>query len=154
LLGNDGILPDAGGMRTLSFQRLNEGWNAQPNAPNAQVHASGFKIQLRFVLNSSVYEAEEDELGCLTFQGCSAWRLGPTNDEGWYRGQCRYSETAPAWGDFYELLGEDALRTQPDDWQIPALPGDGDRHFLFYLRDDTFECFAADWIFERGAACA
>ena len=26
-------------MQTLSFQRLNEGWNAQPNAPNAHVHA-------------------------------------------------------------------------------------------------------------------
>jgi hypothetical protein len=33
----------------------------------------------------------------LTFTGARQWRLGPTNDEGWYRGQCRYVGIAPKW---------------------------------------------------------
>src|SRR5579864_3383402 len=138
-------------MQIPSFKRLNEGWNADPNAPFPKVRISGSRVQLRFLLNPFVYEVPEGAVGCLTFQSCFAWRLGPTNDEGWYRGQCRYSKIAPAWGEFYELLGQDELRDQPSDWQKPTIPGDGERHFLFYLRDNTFECFAADWAFERVA---
>ena len=64
-------------------------------------------------------------------------------------GQCRYSRLAPAWGEFYELSGQDELRLAPNDWQVPAEPGVGDCHFLFYFRDETFECLAADWRFQR-----
>lgn len=80
------------------------------------------------------------------------WRLGPANDEGWDMGQCRYSKIAPRWGEFYELLGDDDLQPQPSDWIM--LPGVGNRHFLFYLRDHTFECMAGEWKFGRGAAVA
>lgn len=78
------------------------------------------------------------------------WRLGAVNDEGWYTGQCRYSKIAPNWGEFYELLGEDDLRFKPTDWHALAPLISGQRHFIFYFRDETFECIAADWMFERG----
>ncbi len=132
-----------------SFVKLNEGWNADFGAPSVEIGTSGSIVQLRFLLPWA-YEVEEDEVGYLTFEGCKLWRFGLTNDEGWYRGQCRYSKLVPKWGEFYELIGEDALRMQPDDWQPPPYPGKGDRHYLFYLKDDTFECLAGDWIFERG----
>jgi hypothetical protein len=35
----------------------------------------------------------------------------------------------------------------PDDWVNVRNEPSG-RHFLFYFRDSTFECFAADWMFE------
>ncbi len=79
--------------------------------------------------------------GRLRFGGCARWRLGPTNDHGWYAGQCRYSCLAPAWGEFYEIKGADDLRLHPSDWHIPPM--------LFYLRDHTFECLAEDWQPER-----
>ena len=78
------------------------------------------------------------------------WRLGATNDEGWYAGQCRYGKAAPAWGEFYELLGKDDQRLTPNDWHELAPMPPETRHFLFYLRDNTFECLAADWRFKRG----
>lgn len=100
------------------FVQLNDGWNAEPNAPEPVVVTNGKAVELTFVLNSQAYDATEDEKGRLTFDGCALWRLGSTNDEGWYSGQCRYSGIAPAWGEFYELLGQDDRQPEPSDWHI------------------------------------
>lgn len=132
-----------------TFKRLNESWNAEPNAPNEKVAASGSAVRLTFCLNPWAHAAEEEETGCLTFHQCTMWRLGPTNDEGWFAGQCRYSKAAPDWGEFYELVGEDDHRFEPADWHKIAPLTAEQRHFLFYLRDNTFECFATEWRFSR-----
>ncbi len=137
-------------MQTPSFVQLNQGWNADPNAPLPEVQVDGSSLRLRFGLNHFAYAAVAGEVGQLTFQGCTAWRLGWENDHAWYAGQCRYSRIAPKWGEFYELIGPDDLRLQPDDWTRLAPSSQGERHFLFYLRDDLFECFASDWSFQRG----
>ncbi len=140
-------------MSSLTFKHLNIDWNAEPNAPEPEVTVRETGVQLTFLLNPWAYEAYEGQEGCLIFEHCSMWRLGATNDHGWYAGQCRYSKTAPKWGEFYELLGNDELQPLPTDWQILSQPTSQDRHFLFYLRDETFECFASDWMFKRGSAC-
>ncbi len=137
-------------MSNPTFKHLNEDWNAEPNAPYEEVTVSGTTVRMTFFLNPWAYEAEEDEKGRLTFEQCSRWRLGPTNDHGWYAGQCRYSKVVPAWGEFYELFGEDDQRLTPTDWYELASLESQKRHFLFYLRSNTFECFAAEWRFERG----
>ena len=136
-------------MTRPSFLRLNASWNADPNDSKSFVDAADSMVWFRFLLNRFAYDAQDGEFGCLIFSDCFAWRLGETNDHGWYSGQCRYSRTAPEWGEFYELTGEDDLRDRPTDWRTPPVPGRGNRHFLFYLRDETFECIAADWRFER-----
>ncbi len=139
-------------MSNPNFKQLNYGWNADPNVPEPEVVVNGAEVRLTFYLNHWAYEARENEKGTLAFRDCSLWRLGPTNDEGWYAGQCRYSISAPAWGEFYELLGEDDRRLVPADWHKLGPLTSGLRHFLFYLRDETFECFGADWKFERSGA--
>jgi hypothetical protein len=133
----------------LSFRKLNEGWNAEPNAPEPFVEVSGSDILLRFVLNPFAFPqfAPEDK-GVLRFLNFSRYRLGATNDEGWYRGQCRYSSAAPTWGEFYELNGMDARLNEPKDWKAAKRESGASRHFLFYFRDATFECIAADWVLE------
>jgi hypothetical protein len=50
------------------------------------------------------------------------YRLGNTNDEGWYRGQCRFSKLAPAWGEFYEVEGDPLMDKAPDDWVQLSAP--------------------------------
>lgn len=131
------------------FLKLNETWNAEPNAPAPEVREDGSEVMLGFDLNPWAYEAIEGERGLLTFLGCSEWRLGSTNDEGWYRGQCRHSGFAPSWGEFYEIVGRDPLARLPTDWKTISKLNAGKRHFLFYLRDQTFECFADEWSFSR-----
>ena len=92
---------------------------------------------------------EEEELGVLRFIECERYRLGPTNDEGWYRGQCRFSKLAPGWGEFYLVSGDDVLLKAPKDWKL-VKPGSGaSKHFLFYFRDNTFECVAKKCVVEK-----
>ena len=139
----------------LSFTKLNNGWNAEPNAPYPKVTVSGTDVLLEFFLNPFQFpQFSADDRGTIRFSGCSRYRLGATNDEGWYLGQCRYSSIAPAWGEFYELRGTDIRLDEPQDWQVINEVSNASRHFLFYLRDDTFECIAARWEFEPDATNA
>ena len=77
------------------FVKLNEGWNAEPNAPAPMVSRSGEDVILEFDLNAFRYKNfAEGDRGRLVFRGCWRYRLGSTNDEGWYLGQCRFSKIA------------------------------------------------------------
>jgi hypothetical protein len=129
---------------SVTFIRLNDGWNAEPNAPEPRVTVDGSDVLLRFLLNPFLYKSfEEGDEAVLRFVGAERYRLGSTNDEGWYRGRCRFSKLAPAWGEFYEVSGDTELRMAPTDWKMVG-PPEGGRHFLFYLRDETFECVARE----------
>ena len=128
----------------LAFVRLNHDWNAEPNAPDVSASPDGQDVILSFYLNPWQFpEFEEEEKGVLRFSNCSQYRLGRTNDEGWYRGQCRFSTLAPAWGEFYAILGDPRSIDGPGDWiTTQSNFGKSGTHFLFYLRDNTFECVA------------
>jgi hypothetical protein len=135
---------------TTTFLRLNRDWNAEPNAPDPRVRVEGADVVLDFVANHQRYRqfAEEQRIR-LRFRSATRYRLGPTNDEGWYGGQCRFSRIAPAWGEFYEVAGDLKLEWCPEGWVFLEEPTvEGRRHFLFYLRDETFECTAKDWVLE------
>ena len=132
----------------LIFRKLNLGWNAEPNAPSPLVRVSGRQVCLRFYLNCFIFECTKpEEQGEIAFDGCSRWRLGAPDDEQWFAGKCRYSSLAPDWGEFYEIEGDDPERDTPADWCAVGPPSAGERHFLFYLRDNTFECIAKSWDF-------
>ena len=132
-----------------TFKKLNEGWNAEPNAPNPQIKLEGQMLELLFLLNPFMCaDSWEGQYGRLVFRGVGRYRMGTTNDEGWYRGQCRFSHLAPAWGEFYEVDGDVLLDKSPGDWiQVDSPSSFQKRHFLFYFRDSTFECNADEWQF-------
>jgi hypothetical protein len=89
------------------FIKLNDDWNADPNAPVPFVVRSGDDVILEFHLNSFQFKRfQEGDRGRLVFRNCWRYRMGVTNDEGWYLGQCRFSNVAPAWGEFYEVRGD------------------------------------------------
>ena len=143
---------DSADLPNATFTRLNDGWNAEPNAPGPNVVEDGDDVVLRFFLNAFQFpEFKEGDLGILRFSDCSRYRLGPTNDEGWYRGQCRFSKRAPAWGEFYLATGDSNLLDAPEDWRYLAPPRGEVKHFLFYFRDNTFECVAETCEFESAA---
>lgn len=132
-----------------TFRQLNEGWNAEPNAPNPQVVVDGQDVVVSFRMNYFRYqEFAREDIGTLRFGSCSRYRLGDTNDHGWYLGQCRFSKSAPKWGEFYEVSGDLHLAACPTGWVAVGTVSGSLRHFLFYFRDETFECDAADWRLE------
>ena len=131
------------------FQQLNEGWNAEPNAPDPRVVVEGGDVVVTFLMNAFQFpHFSPEDVGKLRFVSCRRYRLGSTNEEGWYRGQCRFSKAAPRWGEFYEVEGDLRLAECPNDWVELGPPQKISRHFLFYFRDETFECDASDWRFE------
>src|SRR6478736_916613 len=90
-----------------TFEQLNDGWNANPNAPNPKVTIEGRDVLVSFGMNRFVFpDFTAEDVGRLRFCLCSRYRLGDTNDEGWHRGQCRFSKIAPSWGEFYEVSGD------------------------------------------------
>jgi hypothetical protein len=122
-----------------AFTRLNNGWNVEPNAPHPKVTVAGDDVLLEFFLNPFKFrQFSPDDRGTIRFSACSRYRLGATNDEGWSRGQCRYSSIAPAWGEFYEASEADIRLNEPQDWRAINETSNASRHFLFYFRDETF----------------
>jgi hypothetical protein len=133
-------------MPAAQFVQQNLNWNAEPNDPDPQIILDGDDLQLRFFLNAFVFkEFRQGELGVVRFESVAKYRLGRTNDEGWYRGQCRFSGLAPAWGEFYSVSGAPSLLDAPTDWHHQHEKREGLTHFLFYFRDHTFECVARRW---------
>ena len=130
-----------------TFVQLNHGWNAEPNAPFPEVQLAGDSVVLRFLANPFQFPAfVQGQVLRLAFHG--VWRYGfsSVNDEGWFLGQCRFSGIAPSWGEFYELSGDLKLDQCEVEWQyVCEGPPSAARHFLFYFRDETFECDAASW---------
>ena len=133
------------------FRQLNDGWNADPNSPDPAVQVDGRDVVLAFHANPYQFPRfVEGQRLRLRFVVTRRYRLGGTNDEGWYLGQCRFSRVAPKWGEFYEVSGDLRLeRTPNDDWQSVGDTRTAGRHFLFYLKDGTFECEADDWALEE-----
>ena len=141
-----------------TFQQLNDDWNAEGVDPDGQVSVSGSTMRFTFFLGEwgAYTRSEEWETGRLSFENCAMWRRGEPNDEGWFRGQCRYSKVAPiapGYVAFYELIGVDDHRLDPADWHELAPLTPEHQHFLFYMHDETLECFATAWAFERGPVC-
>ena len=133
---------------TTTAEQLNRGWNAQPNTPNPVIEIDGSDLRLSFRVNAFQFpDYDENDVLQLHFGGCWRYRLGPTNDEGWYRGQCRFGQSIP-WGEFYEVSG-DLLADEASDWIELGPPTPGSRHFLYYLRDETFECDAESWTLSK-----
>jgi len=135
---------------TAQFIRLNNGWNADPNVSDESVLVDGHDVLLRFDVNAFQFpEFKYGEIGILRFVNCSRYRLGETNDEGWYLGQCRFSGLAPAWGEFYTVTGDPSSTDGPDDWvAVQRSTAENGKHFLFYLRESTFECVAEKCVAE------
>ena len=136
----------------IKFLKLNRNWNAEPNAPEETVTLEGLNLILEFTVNSWAYEGfEEEERAKLIFKNCYKFRVGPTNDEGWYLGQCRFGRLAPQWGEFYQIIGSSPTVVDAKDWKIVGTNKTGN-HYLFYLRDSTFECVADSFIFQRSGS--
>jgi len=129
-----------------TFTQLNDGWNAEPNGPEPKVEWQGDNLILRFYMNPYQFpEYQEGDIGEIVFRDCSRYRLGTLNDEGWYRGQSRWAGVKHAWGEFYQVVGDLRLSDVPDDWKTRD-PNVGNRdHFIFYFRDEDFECDARAW---------
>ena len=134
---------------TTIFKKLNADWNADPNNPRPAAIWQGEDLLLRFYLNPYQFSGyEKGDMGEILFKDCARYRFGSLNDEGWYRGQGRFSDAEHLWGEFYQVEGDLRLDVLPADWNV-RVPDTADRqHYLFYFRDEDFEWDAREWQLE------
>ena len=131
---------------STTFHQLNKNWNAEPNSPNPKVEWQGDDLKLTFLMNSyQCSEFDKNNIGEIIFTDCSRFRLGTLNDEGWYRGQGRFADIPHQWGEFYEVFGDLRLDSFSDDWNTHVPDVARRSHYLFYFRDEDFECDARCW---------
>ena len=134
----------------MDYIQLNKNWNAEPNAPALKLTATQEDVTLTFDLNPFLFDyIDEGDQGQLVFENVHAYRLDPTNDEGYMRGQFRYSDKELPWGEFYELPESNWSNDIPAD-RIELMKLDSleaPTHFIFFFRDHTFECIADDYTF-------
>lgn len=137
----------------MEFIKHNIGWDAEPNAPMPEIKLinNNSKLSLSFYLNSFIYpNIDEESTGVIDFINCYKYRIGPTNDEGFYKGQCRFYKTGIPWGNFYEIKNSTWKKDFPKDEIIldKTLKNIKNlNHYLFYFRDETFECISESFEF-------
>lgn len=136
----------------MKYKKLNNNWNADPNAPEPEIYVKDGDLQIIFYLNYHIFDhIKQGQRGKLTFSNCYMYRVGSPNDHGFYLGQFRYGRDDIQWGEFYELFESDWQNNFPDDKVIlkEILHNDKRlRHFLFFFRDEGFECLAKDFVFD------
>ena len=99
-------------------------------------------------LNYYVFDNfKEGDKAKIIFQNCSKYSLNTCNDEGYYYGQYRTNPNELPWGEFYEI--KDGLNREFPE-PITELSNDNNdkRHFIFFFKDETFECLADNYKIE------
>lgn len=133
----------------IKFEQLNVGWNAEPNSPELKIEVVNNDVVIEFYLNTFMFESFlEGNKGRLVFHNCLQYRIGLPNDEGFFcYGQSRFKKYGVQWGEFYLVHNS--------NWEIefpnPIKVGNTDtkmNHYLFYFKDETFECIASDYSVE------
>lgn len=133
----------------IIFEQLNIGWNAEPNAPELNISVNGTDVVIEFYLNTFEYEGfSEEDKAKITFHNCYQYRDGEPNDEGFYcYNQSRYKKYGVKWGEFYLVHCSDWRENFPDSIKIGE-ERENLQHYLFYFKDETFECVASSYEIE------
>jgi len=137
----------------MKYLKLNKNWNAEPNAPKPVVSQTDDGIELTFSLNPLLYEhIDEGDKGTLEFNEVYAYHIGATGEEGYKRGAFRFKNAQLPWGELYELPGSNWKNDFPKDRQIIKEESKKSklRHFIFFFKEQTFECLAVDYKFAFG----
>jgi len=133
--------------------KLNQNWNADPNSPEPKIKVLTNKVCLDFFLNYFIYDhINEGQMGQLVFNNCYCYRLGSPNDHGFYLNQFRYGPNDIKWGEFYELFDSNWQKDFPADKIILDKDfklNSNLKHYLFFFRDNTFECIATGYEFKN-----
>lgn len=133
----------------IYFEQLNVGWNAEPNAPELSISVNEADVIIEFYLNAFVYEEfSEEDKAKITFHNCLQYRCGAPNDEGFFQyGKSRYKKHGVKWGEFYLVHNSDWEENFPNPIKVCDV-NNPLQHFLFYFRDETFECIASSYSIE------
>jgi hypothetical protein len=132
----------------INFIQITTNWNADPVSPEIDLKVDGIDLIMDIYLNYYQFDQyKEGDKVKIRFKNCAEYSLNTCNDEGFYYGQYRIKPTELKWGEFYEIIkGLDRNIPNP----IVKITNDclGKKHFIFFFKDETFECIASDYNLE------
>ena len=134
--------------RKIDYFQITSGWNADPVSPEIELQIIDNGLTMEIFVNHLIFDDfEEGDKARITFENCSIYSLNHCNDEGYFDGQYRTNPNELPWGEFYEIKsGLDRRFPEP----ITELKKDlqHQRHFVFFFKDETFECLASSYMIE------
>jgi hypothetical protein len=129
----------------VDYIQINNDWNADPVDPEIDLQIVGQDLVMDIFLNYFAFDKySEGDKARITFTNCSRYSLNYCNDEGYYLGQYRTRPSELPWGEFYEIKGG-MNRDLPEPVVDLSTNRDNKRHFVFFFKDETFECLADDY---------
>lgn len=135
-------------IQQVNFIQITTDWNADPVSPEIELNIDGLDLVMDIYVNHLAFDKfKEGDKAKIRFLDCSQYSLNPCNDEGYYYGQYRTNPNKLPWGEFYEITsGLDRHFPEPiikvQDNEIDK------RHYVFFFKDETFECIASDYELE------
>lgn len=129
-------------IKEIGFIQISTNWDA--DSVNPQVNLQIDRADLIMDIYTKFTEGNKVKI---KFNNCAEYSLNTCNDEGYYYGQYRTNPTNLPWGEFYEIIsGLDRNYPEP----IIKIQADktNKRHFIFFFKDETFECLADDYDLE------
>jgi hypothetical protein len=135
-----------------TYIKLNLDFDVEPNAPSPKISTNGSSLNLSFLLNPFLWDnVEDDEQADLLFHDIQKYRLGrPGSDN--FRDYRYYDAGIDNYG-FYQINNSNWKKDFPIDEKIiseESIDTKGEfKHYVFFFRDNTFECIAKDFKFVR-----
>ena len=145
---------------SLIFQKINNGYESDPNDSDPIVSVHNNDLTLLFNLNCISYtQFTRGQKGKIVFNDCLMFRVGDPNDEGFYidpKNPSKRNDSTWNYTDFPDLKMYNFYCVENSDWQDTFGPhaftnkdlsreteNHGDyKHYLFMMKDATFECIA------------
>ncbi len=120
------------------FIKLNDGWDAEPNAPGLNIVLNNNDVVIVFLLDDEVTKLQ------IVFSNCFQYRIGKPNMDDFYLRKSKFNQYGIEWGNFYLINNSNWREEFPEAIKV----GGNDRdlkHFIYYFRDETFECIASSY---------
>jgi hypothetical protein len=132
----------------IEYNKLTKNWNADPVLPEIELEIDRNDLIMCIRLNHYVFDNyKKGDKVKIRFINCSLYSLNTCNDEGYYYGQYRTNPNELPWGEFYEIKsGLD--RNMPNPIVKIADDNSDKKHFIFFFKDETFECIASEYELE------
>lgn len=131
--------------RKIDYIQITKDWNADPVSPEIELKEDGIDLIMNIYLNLFQFDHyQEGDKVKIRFKNCAEYSLNTCNEEGFYYGQYRIKPTELEWGEFYEIKsGLDRKLPNP----VKRIQNDNSdrKHFIFFFKDETFECIASDY---------
>lgn len=145
----------------IIFKKINKLYESDPNIAKPKIEVSGSKVSLFFPLNYFVFNFKEGEYGKIIFHDCLMFRVGDPNDEGLLMLSQQEVINDSVWSleNFPEIEVNSFFEIENSDWSsilkhkgfinsdvnIESIDRSKYKHFVFFMKDGTFECVCSNF---------